>query len=377
MRLKNLISCFLLSVIASSCIQNEAPNSEADIITCEIGGDILNRKPIISNDEITLFIKDGVDMTNVKPVFTFTEGATINPPNGTSCDFTKSQSYTFTVTSQDKKWSKDYFLKVLYPINTDYNFENYKLGRDGKFYIFYEKHENDNEIMSWASGNEGFAYAGVLGPDEKPVGADQYPTTIENNGYNGTKCAKLQTKRTGGLGESIGMPLAAGNLFLGSFKINLSDILSATKFGVPFTHIPTTMEGVYKYKAGDVFYKLNSQNKLEEVPGRKDFCDIYAVFYEVSDAQESLTGHNVLDQSNPNIISIARSTDNVAETNVWAPFSYEFITLPGRKVNEVKLAEGKYNLAVVFSSSIRGDHFEGAPESTLWIDDVKIDYEGK
>lgn len=373
MRLKNLINCFFLSLIVSSCIQEEAPNSEADILTCEIGGDILNRKPIISNDEITLFIKDGVSMTDVKPVFTFTEGATINPPNGTSCDFTKSQSYTFTVTSQDKKWTKDYFLKVLYPINTDYDFEHYRLSRDGKYHVFYEQHDNGNEIMSWASGNEGFAYTGVKATP------DEYPTTIDSHdsGESNKTCLKLQTKRTGSLGESIGMPLAAGNLFLGSFKINLTDILSATKFGVPFTHIPTTMEGMYKYKAGDVFYQLNSQNKLEEVPGRKDICDIYAVFYEVSDAQESLTGHNILDQSNPNIISIARSTNSVAEANVWTPFTYQFVTLPGRRVDDTKLAEGKYNLAVVFSSSIRGDHFEGAPESTLWIDDVKIGYEGK
>lgn len=41
----------------------------------------------------------------------------------------------------------------------------------------------------------------------------------------------------------------------------------------------------------------------------------------------------------------------------------------------MKLAEGKYNLAIVFSSSIRGDHFEGAPGSTLLIDEIELGYE--
>lgn len=371
MKLKNLISCFFLGAIVTSCIKNEAPNSEADILACTIDGDILNREPIIGNDEITLFVKDGASLTKVSPKFTLTDGASINPPNGSECDFTKSQSYTYIVTSQDTKWTKEYVLKVLPPINTNYNFENVKLDRNNKYYIFTEKFINGNEIFSWASGNEGFAFTGVVATK------DQYPTTQDNNGHDG-KCLKLQTKSTGKLGASVGMPLAAGNLFLGSFKVNLADVLSATKFGVPFTHIPTKMEGWYKYQPGPIFYKLNDKKELIEDPSRTDQCDIYAVFYEVTTGQEVLTGHNILDENNHNIISIARINQaNIQANKDWAPFNLEFKMLPGRTVEESKLIEGKYNLAVVFSSSIDGAYFEGAPESTLWIDEVSIGYAGK
>lgn len=371
MKLKNLTACLFLAIFAASCIKDEAPNSEADILSCVIEGDILNRAPVIGNDEITLYIKDGAAINDVTPKFTLTEGATISP-DGTSCDFTKSQSYTFTVTSQDGKWNKEYTLKILPPINTDYNFENVKTNKNDKYYIFYEKFTNGNEIFSWASGNEGFAFTGVQATKE------QYPTTIDHTTEKG-QCLKLQTKDTGKLGASVGMPLAAGNLFLGSFSVNLADVLSATKFGVPFTHIPTRMEGYYKYTPGPTFYKLNAEKKLEPVPGRKDQCDIYAVFYETTPGQETLTGHNILDQNNMNIVSIARikQSDVVENSAEWTHFTLTFETLSGRKVEETKLNEGKYNLAIVFSSSIDGAYFEGAPESTLWIDDVNISYEGK
>ena len=364
-----------MATIATSCIKDEAPNSEADIIACTIEGDILNRLPIIGNDEITLYIKDGAAITNVVPKFTMTEGATISPAEGTSCDFTKSQHYIFKVTSQDKKWTKEYTLKVLPPINTDYSFENVHTkelpDNRGSYYIFYEQFINKNEIFSWASGNEGYAFTGVEDIKDK----DKYPTTQDSQGYIG-KCLKLQTKNTGTLGATVGMPLAAGNLFLGSFSVNLADVLSATRFGVPFTHIPTSLKGWYKYTPGPTFYKLNDKKKLEEVPGKIDRCDIYAVFYEVNPGQETLTGHNILDgEKNPNIISVAR-IDKAVETS-WTPFNLKFETIKDRKVEETKLSEGKYNLAVVFSSSIDGAYFEGAPGSTLWIDEVSINYEGK
>jgi hypothetical protein len=38
------------------------------------------------------------------------------------------------------------------------------------------------------------------------------------------------------------------------------------------------------------------------------------------------------------------------------------------------LEDGKYNVAIVFSSSIKGDLFEGAAGSTLYIDEVELSY---
>lgn len=41
-------------------------------------------------------------------------------------------------------------------------------------------------------------------------------------------------------------------------------------------------------------------------------------------------------------------------------------------VDKDKLKAGKYNVAIVFSSSIEGDYFRGAVGSTLYIDEVEL-----
>lgn len=72
MKLKNLIACFFLGFIMVSCIQDEAPNAEADIIACSVPGDVLNRDPIIENNKVTLIVKAGTDITALAPKFTLT-----------------------------------------------------------------------------------------------------------------------------------------------------------------------------------------------------------------------------------------------------------------------------------------------------------------
>ncbi len=65
--------------------------------------------------------------------------------------------------------------------------------------------------MEWASGNAGYAMTGVAKT------ADDYPTFQITDGKVG-KCLSLVTRSTGFFGQIAGMPIAAGNLFIGSFR---------------------------------------------------------------------------------------------------------------------------------------------------------------
>ena len=47
----------------------------------------------------------------------------------------------------------------------------------------------------------------------------------------------------------------------------------------------------------------------------------------------------------------------------------------GKTIDMELLASGGYNIAIVMSSSIGGDKFKGAPGSTLWVDDMVLEYE--
>lgn len=368
---KLFILYLLVGVLMTSCIKDEAPNAEADIEACIVPGDILNREPIIENEKITLIVKKGTDVTTLAPKFTLTPGATIVPESGSVLDFSQPQYYE--VTSEDRKWTKKYKIEVSFSgvTNSTYSFENVKFNNGGVYHIFYETDQQGKETMSWASGNPGFALTGIEGD------YSIYPTYQSANGYKG-KCLELTTRKTGWLGNSVYMPIAAGNLFIGTFDVlnALTNALTSTKFGSPFEYVPTFISGYYKYKSGETFYVLdkNASDRLKPIPGRKDICDIYAVFYESTDDLKILDGTNILAEDNPNILAIAR-IDNAKETDQWTEFYLPFFFRPGKTVDQAKLEAGKYNIAIVFSSSIRGAYFEGAPESTLFIDEVVLGYD--
>jgi hypothetical protein len=347
-----LLTCGLL---AGSCIRREALNTEADIIECIVEGDILKREPIVQNDKITLMVKSRTDLLHQAPHFRLTPGATITPAGGTARDFTQPQTYL--VTSEDGQWSKTY--SVAYIIDdfpTRYSFEDTISETGGRYSIFVEK-SNNAIIMEWASGNIGFA---ITGAGHTP---DDYPTTPSDHGYRG-RCARLTTCSTGALGAMVKMPIAAGNLFIGTFQLDLSNPLKATRFGLPFYHTPVNFAGYYRYKAGDIYYENGAI-----VPDRRDGCHLYAVFYETDETLATLDGINIL--THPNILSTA-VMEQPPETDEWTRFSLPFTLRAGKNINPDKLREGKYNLAVVFTSSIHGGEFKGSPGSTLYIDEVEI-----
>lgn len=102
-----------------------------------------------------------------------------------------------------------------------------KLQQD-KYPVFFERN-GDKVIMDWVSGNIGYAILGMAASPE------EYPTAQSADGVIG-KCLKLSTRSTGGMGAMMNMPMAAENLFIGTFDTMsaLSDPLKATQFGLPF-----------------------------------------------------------------------------------------------------------------------------------------------
>lgn len=357
MRKKQVIIYILSLIIISSCIRDEAPDTEADILSCLLPGVNMTTSPIINNTSVRIFVEPGTDLSDLAPEFTLTPGATIDPPSGTRLNFQSPQRYK--VTAADGIWKKLYTVSVIdTELATSYHFEDTLGGQ--RYYIFVER-EKGKVIMEWASGNAGYALTGV------PHTADDYPTFQISEGEN-NKCLSLVTRSTGFFGSLMGMPIAAGNLFIGSFDVAhaLSNPLKATKFGLPFLHIPTYLTGSYQYKAGSQYIEGG-----EPVQGKRDICDIYAIFYETSATTPTLDGTNAF--TSPNLVSIARIT-NAKETHEWTHFNIPFTTLAGKFIDKEKLRMGKYNIAIVFTSSIEGDHFNGAIGSTLLIDEAELIY---
>ncbi|MCM1137232.1 MAG: PCMD domain-containing protein [Muribaculum sp.] len=372
--IKLLVYTFVLCT-TTSCIKKEPLNAECDITAVIVDGDILNRTPVIENTKITLIVKNNVNVTNLAPKFELTEGSTIEPASGTARDFTTPQTYM--TTSQDGKWHKVYTIEVKRNESTsgsfEFSFENVRqataLMGACSYDVFYEKDAIGNETLTWASGNPGFALT-LQGTTPAT-----FPTFQSDNGWSG-KCVEMVTRATGTFGEGVKKPLAAGNLFIGKFDMTnaVNKPLEATQFGTPFTNIPQTLSGYYKYTPGAQYCKMNpSTGKLEPVSGKVDECNVYAVFFEVTEGMEWLDGNNVMADDNPNIIAIARFSEEQRKgASDWTQFSLPFEYRPGKTIDPQKLINGQYSITVVFSSSVDGDYFSGAIGSTLLVDEVFI-----
>lgn len=357
MKIQCLFACFLWIILSTACIRDEAPNAEADILTCTVAGDVLKSDPEIDNESVTLTVKSDADITCLAPEFTLTPGATISPVSGTTRDFTTEQTYI--VTSEDQQWSKTYTVRcIVSGVTTEYHFELVTLDSRGRYQIFQD-YTDSGDLVAWASGNAGFALT------NSNLETEDFPTMQDEDGYEG-KCAKLVTRSTGTFGELLDMPIAAGNLYIGTFDVlnALSNALGALHLGRSFTGIPTYLSGYYKYTAGDVY-----ERDGVEVSGEKDQFDIYGIFFETDDEVQYLDGSNRFTSSN--IVALARISDQ-EETDEWTHFYIPFEYEEGKTIDEEKLANGEYYLTVLFTSSINGDYFEGAIGSTLWIDEVEI-----
>lgn len=360
----------------ASCIKKEPLNAECDIVSVVLPDDELNRTPIIENDRVTLIVKNHVNITELAPEFELTPGAVIQPESGTVRDFTEPQTYV--VTSQDGEWSKVYTVAVQRnnAINLKYGFEDIRIVKSmqgGSYDEFLDVSINESthqrDTMIWASGNAGFAMTNGTKPPET------YPTFQADEGYIG-KCVEMVTRSTGAWGAMVNKPIAAGNLFIGKFNVTIAVAtpLKATQFGTPFSSVPRYFNGYYKYKPGEIYQRLNESNKLETVEGKVDECNIYAVFFESTPEMEWLDGSNVLSEDNPNIIAVARLSDEQRQPKEeWTYFHLPFVFRDGKSIDPDKLENGLYSITIVMSSSIDGDYFSGAVGSTLRVDELELE----
>ena len=355
------ISLVLFFNALPGCIRSEAPNAEADILKIELKGVELLRPAVLTNNTVTLYLPSWEEASNLAPTFELTPGATIEPASGVARDFTKPQTYT--VTSEDKQWTKEYRVSVVQKQPMSFSFEHARMHvHDGKeyFQIFYEVDKEGEPTMDWTSGNLGFSIANSNAP------ANKYPTFQTEDGYKG-KAACLVTQDTGVAGKMFGMPIAGGNLFIGKLDTDnlIGSPLKSTKFGTPIVEEPAYLEGYYRYTPGPVV----TDKKGKKISGTVDTFDIYAIVFDTSNGTEYLDGTNALDHED--LVLVARVEDKQPDGE-WHRFNIPFVSHQGKTIDPAKLKEGKYNYSIVFTSSINAAKFEGAVGSTLTVDEVKI-----
>lgn len=354
-KLSYIFSCLILGATLSGCVKDEMPNIEVDITgVSSQADDILNVSININAEIIDIYAAPGTDLADMRLTYALSEGAKITPDPAEVTDYTAPRQ--FTVISEDSKWHKTYTVTVRFSnLPTTYGFDNWKQPERARYKIPYETRDGYGtpaELNIWACGNDAYSFLTNKNDD-----FTAFPTQPTTESYAGAAAAKLVTRLTG----QIDRPIAAGNLFIGVFDSSMREPKESTQFGLPFMSRPERFKGKFKYRSGGL--TLASQ--------QPDHCKIQAVLYRTDNGVEHLNGFTI--KNSPAIVARAELDEAAAVDTPGESFaSFDIPFVYTADIDPTLLRAGGYNLAVIFSSSRDGDVYDGAPESTLVVDEVEI-----
>lgn len=425
MKISNLLKGILfVGIAASSCVKQEALNQECDIRRAvihlphpedyftDLADTAVTILPSLAETVIQFQgVKDGVKLDGLAPEFTISAGAVLFPPQGTLRDFSNpDDTVAVFVIAEDTKdryplpsHPKDYeafgrmlkdasdrdehvrpyrveFVQALIdPSDTlVYTFDNYLLeDRKQKYYEWSDPFNGrERSVPNWATANIGYSTA------KSSAGPMDYPTVpVASGGVDGKAYAKLETKDTGEWGKLFKMPLAAGNLYLGTFDMScaLQNALQATRFGdrTVLGRKPARFTGYYKYTPGP---------QMTDPQGRPidgiDRPDIYCVVYRNKDMNgKPIVLHG--DDVNTSQYIVGRAKLGEANNFVDGEVSKIYLNTPGwvhfdvtfkwmHEIDYDLLKAHGYNFAIVCSASVDGASYQGAVGSVLLVDNFTI-----
>lgn len=192
----------------------------------------------------------------------------------------------------------------------------------------------------WASGNEGATLF---------ANANTTPTEDAHNG----KAAHLESIKVALVG------MAAGNLFTGSFKTNISNPSDSPGFSQAYTGRPTELSFWYKYSPKP----LNSSKTPAEIKGQMDKFTFYIIL------------GNWNGQLKSSQVKGANTVGAIAYGEFISDAEVTTYTKKTIKIEYSNLVERPTRMMIVASSSARGEEYIGGIGSTLWIDELEFGWE--
>ena len=249
-------------------------------------------------------------------------------------------SYDYKIKAGEQEGDVCTFTTEKYVEIPNMDFENW--AQDGKS-IWYPNAVaagNNEDGVYWSTGNEGVQKAGkssITTPVDDP-----------RPGSVGMKCAEMHTITGVMLAKS-----ASGNLFIGSFKTNLSSPKDSPQFGRPYTGArPRKLKGWYKYTPAAINEGTFDDN-------RGITTDEANIYLKVWAADGSEIGFGELVESN-----------TVSE---WREFSFD--------VTYTDTTKPAAKMTIVATSSRYGGVFSGSAVigkvgngSQLYVDDFELEF---
>ena len=274
--------------------------------------------------------------------------ATVSPGKGVVQDF--SRPVIYTVTAEDGSTAA--YTVIVKRGSSTPQLENSSLDDwytpTGKNY--QEPGKDDNTI--WASGNAGVTTLGS---------ANTTPTVISGTDL----AAQLVTKDLGALAQITGQRMAAATIFTGKFILDISNPLNSPKFGIPFTARPESVTVSYTYLPGTPY-----KNGQGQTLSKQDSCDIYLLLENRE--------NNTVTRIATGWFRSGNTVGSFQDLNI--PLTYGPLP-PGSPVYMHPAnglvgngAEAITHITFVAASSAYGAVYEGGVNSTLVINNVRLNY---
>lgn len=374
---------FLIGIVLGGCSTEDelGKSSEKEILEFQIEKQLGTTQ--IKADSIFVKVPDDVYVTSITDLsaskIKVSDFASVTPKVGEKKDFTNPVPYTVTAEDGSKRV---YFVVVKRADASDLQIPNsnfdlwYEVGSGETKYKEIGENADDK---TWATGNQGAAYAIALGAD---ADLPSVPFKISLGKF----AAELTTQNMGAMAATLGgKGIAAGSIFTGRFIIgNVTD--AHPDMGIPYTLMPKGFQVDYKYTPAEGLVN----GKLELVDG-SDALDMYLIL-------EKRDGKKV------RRLGVAWYRSSEAQTD-WKTIEMDFKYARAQAPEGVKEYEKhvlKYgvdgdpevtdpalmpeatwgdittetptHILVVFTSSYQGDYFIGAPGSKLLVDNFKLIY---
>lgn len=306
--------------------------------------------------------------------------ATVSPEVGEKQDF--SQPVVFTITAEDGS-TREYYVIV----ERGGSSANLQLP-NSSFEFWHDADYGDTEYIeigvdkdnkTWATGNQGAAFAIALGAN-----ADLPSLPYQRS--NGENAAELATQNMGSLAAAFGgKGVAAGNIFAGRFEIGTVTNAHPV-FGTPYTQKPIGFKVDYKYSPADGLM----DGKLKAVDG-EDAMDMYLIL-EKRDGDEVKrlgvgwyrSGEEQTDWKTQEVdIKYARNGQAPEGVEEYAKHVLKYGHDGDTSAKEPSgmpeatwgdISDKPTHILVVFTSSYLGDYFIGAPGSKLVVDNFELLY---
>jgi len=350
MKLLHSLYIFCLAVIISSCVdETHFGKSERNFITTfSVPGQI--GQSIFEDSKIYVAVDSDYDLSMVYPTVTISNFANISPNPSQGINFSSPVEFSVSSESGLVKTYKVWLYKTTPEIqlpNSDFQ-DWYSTKSSNKQYMQIGKSSVDT---IWATSNAGAVSIASANVMPLVQGLDTL--------------AELNTINTGKLAQLIGQGIAAGSLFTGTFKLNLANPVASARMGTPFVGRPKSFSVQYSYTPGAVM-----MNGKGVTLSSKDSMDIYLLLEDRSVKPIKRIATAWYRSGNTQTETIELKLDLVYGPVPNPPY-YE---LPKVGAEWGTGNEKPTHLTVVFSSSARGDLFEGAPGSKLTINNFALQY---